>query len=368
MPVVPFTGPLPTRNITVQQIIDQCALHTKLQNFFNVGGITFEPGLTIANDTNQQLLARPFAWKFNREELSGGPAGNGNFFVTQFGVQDYLFAGACAFVLFQNTNTSGTTTTAQLGGGVGIDLSANPINGGTAGITVNVGTGVVTVQTLQQHPFVVGQTVFMTGNDVAAYNSIWTFQPQAQTSSWTQGWVITAVPDNLHFQFQATAGQSVSSGAAGIFNWGWGESAYLFDINSNSFPQPTFKIEMVDRLTTSYLCNDPAQIAMMQDLNNGVLKFRLDNCNGPYCWMMNVVYQARAAKLINPQSIFQWPDNLSFVLKEVALAQAFRFATGLSSDDTKTQILLAQQAIASALGSDDRESSTEGFAPRNFHR
>ena len=204
------------------------------------------------------MLARPFAWKFNREELSGGPAGNGNFFVTQFGIQDYLHAGACAFVLFQSTNTSGTTSTAQLGGGVGIDLAVNPLNGGTAGITVNVGTGVVTVQTLQQHPFVVGQTIFMNGNNIPAYNSVWTYQPQAQTSSSTNGWVITAVPDQFHFRrFQATAGQSVSSGASGIWNWGWGESAYLFDVNSNSFPQPDFKIEVVDRLTPSYYCNDP---------------------------------------------------------------------------------------------------------------
>ena len=123
MPVVQTITPIATRNTTVQQIIDQCGLHTKLQNFFNVGGITYEPGLTIANDVNQQLLARPFAWKFNRQELSGGPAGNGNFLVTQFGVQDYLFAGACAFVLL-NSNTQGLTT--QLGGGVGIDLAAFP--------------------------------------------------------------------------------------------------------------------------------------------------------------------------------------------------------------------------------------------------
>ena len=107
---------------------------------------------------------------------------------------------------------------------------------------------------------------------------------------------------------------------------------------------------------------------MIQDLNNGILKFRLSTPNGGYCWMMNVVYQARAPRLINPQSVFQWPDNLSFVLHEVALAQAFRFATGLSSDDTKNQILMAQQAIKSALDSDDRESTSEGFAPRGFMR
>ena len=146
------------------------------------------------------------------------------------------------------------------------------MNGPNGGISVNISTSVVTVQTLQQHPFVVGQTVFMTGNTVAAYNSAWTYQPQAQTSSWTGGWVITAVPDAFHFQFQATFGQSVPSGAPGITNWGWGESAYLFDIKSGSFPQPTWKIELVDRLTTSYFCSDPSQVAMVQDLANGVLK------------------------------------------------------------------------------------------------
>jgi hypothetical protein len=336
------------QSTTVQQILDQCRLHTKLQNFFVMGQ---EPGLTIANNTNQTLLAFGNAWKFNRVELDGM---HGNFFVTQFGVQDYRHAGACAFALVGSSQ--------QNSGGVGIDLAANPINGGSAGITVS--GGIVTVQTLDPHPFSVGQTVYMTGNTVAAYNSTWTFNSQAQSSAWTNGFVITAVPDNLHFQFAAGSGQTVSSGAPGITNWGWMESASLTDINSQAFPLPVKPIQAVHNLAPTFApTGDKIAVAMMTDYQNGVLKFRLSEPMGSYCYQVNVVYQARAPKLTDPTSVFQWPDNLSFVLQEVALWQAFRFATGITATETQAQYQMAQAAITAARGSEDQEDSVQGLVP-----
>jgi hypothetical protein len=81
---------------TVQEIMDWCSTHTSLQNYFRVGGQNNEPALTICNSMMQTLLARPMTWKFNRKVLDQT---NGAFLVTQYGVQDYRHAGACAFVL-----------------------------------------------------------------------------------------------------------------------------------------------------------------------------------------------------------------------------------------------------------------------------
>ena len=351
--------PLLNQTTTVQKIVDQLKIHTNLQNFFNVGGIPNEPGLTICNNALQILLSLSNAWKHNRQELSGPPAGSGNFFVTQYGVTDYLHAGACAFTLLNNITPSLPS------GGASIDLAASPVGGGTSAISVTA--GVVTVQTLQPHPFQVGQTVYMVGNTLSAYNSIFTYQNGLNpTSAWTNGWVITAVPDNMHFKFAATAGQNNAdaTGAPGITNWGWMESAYVTDINNTSFPQPVFKILAVDRIAPAYYSNgDTLQVAMMIDFNNGVLKFRISEPFSLYCWQVNCVYQARPAKLVSPQSVFQWPDNWSFVLHEMCLWQAYRFAKGISAAETTAQKAAASEAIGMARAAEDVEDANEGLSP-----
>src|SRR5437879_869092 len=131
--------------ITIQSIVNLTSTFAELMPLSGVGGFTNEPGLSIANDTMQELLGEKMPWKCNRKEMA-------SLFTTQ-GKQDYLFAGACAF----------TTDNAK---GVGIDLaSANAIT--ESGNTV-------TVNTLDNHALAVGDTVYMTGNTVAAYNSTFT--------------------------------------------------------------------------------------------------------------------------------------------------------------------------------------------------
>jgi hypothetical protein len=350
------------QSTTVNQVIRICSLHTKLQNFLGVGGNTNEPGLTIANSANQMLLAYPNAWKFNRNDsLTFNNTSTGGFFVTQFGVQDYRHAGACAFTLInQNTPPLGT----QNCGGAQIDLAASPVNGGTAAISVTA--GVVTVQFLDPHPFIVGQTIYMSGNANSVFNSTFTFNGQLQTSAWSNGWVITAVPDNLHVQFTATAGQTngLTSGAPGINNWGWIESAYLTDINSIGFPLPVKPLIAVDRLAVTYFPNgQDISVAMIVDYNNGVCKFRLSEPMGTYNYAINTVYQQRAPKLVNAGSIFQWRDDLKFVLDEVALFYAFRFAFGMGAADTQAQFKVMNSAVMSARMADDREDTGESLAP-----
>jgi hypothetical protein len=355
--------PLLNQSTTVQNIIDQLGLHTNLQNFFVNNGIvvTFEPGMTICNKTNQMLLAKSKSWKFNRCELSGPPNNPaGNFFVTQYGLQDYLHAGACAFSIAAPASVVSASATY---GGVGIDLKAAPVGGGTAAITSAGGT--VTVQTLQQHPFAIGSTVYLSGCVDAVYNSVFTFNGFTASSAWTNGYVVTAVPDLFHFQFAAGAGQTISSGAPGIINWGWGESAYLTDPSSQAFPQPISKMDLVDRLAPSYYSSgEPTpRICMLLDQNNGILKFRLGEPYGSMPIQINLVYQARATKLLLPTDIIQWPDNLSFCFHETALWLAYRFAKSVGAKETQIQMQTAQAAIMSCLQGDDNEDSGQTLVP-----
>lgn len=342
--------------------MDQCKLHTKLQNYFGVGQITGEPGCGIATRVNQILLQRRMAWKFNRVELSST---NGNFLVTQQGIQDMRFAGASAFVLLNNQGGSGTLPC----GGVGIDLANNPVNGGSGGITIS--GSVITVQTIDSHPFTtanVGQTqVFLSGVANPVFNSTFTYTQLTQTSAWTNGYTLLSVPDNLHFTLQSNNIAQLNSqptGAPGICSFGWLESASIQDISSTAFPQPVKPIEAVHRISPEYTrTGDELTICALVDYNNGVIKFRLSEPMGTYCFQINLVYQARAPKLTTPASIFQWPDDLSYVLVEMCLWQASRFAYGLGAEETAKFEQSAMAALQSALESEDREANTQSITP-----
>ena len=48
---------------------DQLRLHSKLQAYFNVGGIDGQPMLRLADNVMQTLLTRRMPWKFNRKNL-----------------------------------------------------------------------------------------------------------------------------------------------------------------------------------------------------------------------------------------------------------------------------------------------------------
>jgi hypothetical protein len=355
----------------VEQICDQLSLYTNLQNFLGgsgtrgVAGINLEPGLTICNNTQQFLYSTSKDWKHNRKELSiqpNNPAGN--FFVTQYGIQDILHAGATAFIPFNSNNPANPPNLPY--GGVGIDLAASPVGGGTAGIVE--ATGTVTVQTLQQHPFQVGQTFYMSGNTNSVYNSDFTYNGNTSTSNWTNGWTILSVPDGFHFTFATAAGQSgLNSGAPGITDWSRAESAYAVDFSNLAFPQPLAKLDAVDRLAPSYSPNGDGdatpQVCMLLDMNNGVLKFRLSEPCGTYPMAVCMVYQGRPAKLTGPNSVIFWPDNWSQIIHEVALWQAFRFAKGVSAPETQLQFKIAQQMIQTAMAADDVESSGAALAP-----
>lgn len=315
---------------TVQQVVNYASAHTELMPLAGVGGYSSEPALSIANDALGEILAPPFAWKFNRV--------NANLFVTGHARQDSQFAGACAFV-------------AESPCGVGIDLATN--NG------VSESGNTVTVNTLDPHNFAVGQTVYMTGNTVAAYNSTNTATPTG--SSWSGGWVITAVPSSTSFRFTHASSGLAVSGSAGIFNFGWLESASMVDANDRSAPRSVLSLQASRTLPVSGIVSTPTKVAV-SDNGNGIITVRTDCVGGSTPWAISLVYQAKAPTLLTLDSTWApIPDQFAFVYRQVFLAAAFRFVNSNRADNEYKK---AQAMIMKALGRDDAEMSDEYITPQ----
>jgi hypothetical protein len=156
------------------------------------------------------------------------------------------------------------------------------------------------------------------------------------------------------------------SGAPGIWNFGWLESASLVDINNPSFPLPVTPIDAVHRVSPEYTSTgDTISISCEIDYGNGVLKFRLSEPISTYPFSFCMTYQARAQKFVNAQSVFPWPDNYSWALFELLLWQGMRMAYGISTAETQAQMQVAQMALASVLAQEDQEDSIQGFVPNS---
>ena len=442
-------NPLVTMSTTMGQMADQLRLHTKLQNFFAIGGVTGEPMAGISNRVMQMLYTRRMPWVFNQVEYAPVPWGSGNFLVIQPGWQDIKFAGASIFVLLPQSY-NGITSNMPCGG-VGLDLNPNtvnnitygPVNGGTYGVSIDPTTGLVSVQTLDPHPYqpqnIGGPQAFLTGVVNPAFNSVYTYNSTLSTAAWTQGYTIVSIegPNNLTLQgvlgqhyasltavsssantttvtvansmsvgdlmtfstvatntdlndetvtltavsptsvsFLTPAGAVITpgadtgyifaagSGAAGIFNFSWLQSADVFDLNSLAFPPPIDQTKAVHRLAKEYTTTgDKIAIAPVVDYNNGVIKFRMREPLGTYPWGFCLTIQKRAPKMVNPGDVFPWPDELSYVLFEMILHQGMRVAYGVSATETQMQAQNAMGAVMSALESQDREDNEQAITP-----
>lgn len=471
---------------TLRAMADQLKIHTKLQNFFNVGGINGQPMFRLADNVQQMLLVRRMAWKFNRVEMGeANPAVNSAFFISQQGYQEYKHAGATCFTLINSTTPGGQLPA----GGAGVDLNPGTyqngnakvnygtFNGGnsygptgswqTAGIIFNPSTGNLTVQFLDPHPFLtgnIGQSIMLIQGIVnPAYNSQFVFNQLSQVSGWINGFTLLSIPDQFHIVLQGNGGQmnsvaslsvangittlslgsanplptypsifnqstygpantsgvgigpgaimtftglttntqlngqtvtiqsvtadSVSfatpasvtiiagsdtgtiyaapSGAPGIWNLGWAQAAAVLDINNPSFPLPVNPIDAVHRLAPEYTSTgDTLSLACEIDYGNGVVKFRLSEPVSTYPFAYIVTYQAKAPKFTSPESVFQWPDDLSYVLFEMLLWQGMRFAYGISAAETQLQMQSAMVAVQNALASEDREANDQAITPQ----
>jgi hypothetical protein len=314
--------------ITVQQVVNYASQHTELMPLIGVGGYSNEPALSIANDVLSELLAQPFPWKFNRKVAP--------ILVTQQWKQDYKFAGASAFT--QN-------------GGAAIGLaSANAITEASFTVTVN---------TIEPHNFSVGDTVFMTGNTVAAYNS--TFSSKPSGSSWTGGWTITATPTTTSFQFTHASSGLAASGAPGITDLGWLESATMVNMNDTSAAQYVWFLQAVRMLEPSNRQFLPDRVASIADDGAGTLTIRLRYLPGPQPMGVTLVYQQRPTLITSLSATWApFPDENAYVYRQMFLAHAYRFANSARAD---LEYQKAMANVAKALGANDREQSEEFISP-----
>ena len=316
--------------LTIQAVVNFASTQTELMPLAGVGGYTSEPALSIANDTLQELLKRPHPWKHNRIEMP--------MVALRRGKQTIQFAGASAFTL----------TDAK---GAAIGLAAS------SAITETINT--VLVNTLEPHGLVAGDVVYMTGNTVAAYNS--TFTQTSDSSAWSGGWTVLTTPSTTSFTFTHASSGLSPSGAPGITDFGWLESATLVDTSNVSSPQPVKPVTAVRQIQPSSTVQTPLAVAVIQDLGTGVLRIRFDKAPGAIPYVANLVYQAKAPLLSSLASTWApFPDEFGFVIRQMFLALAYRFA---NSQRSEVEYAKAQANIMKALGGDDLEDSNENIVP-----
>lgn len=321
-----------TSTITLQSVVNVASTHVDLLPLAGVGGYANEPALSLCNDALQELMSAPYDWKFNRTEMP--------MLVTMANKQDYLFAGATAFTL------GGTSAGAAIG------LASNN--------AVSESGTTVTVNTLEAHRFSVGDTVYMTGNGVAAYNS--TFTDDGTKSQWAGGWTITAVPSSTSFQFTHAQSGLATSGAPGITDFGWLTSGTLVEMNNTSSPQNVKIIEGVKDIQPSGRVTPmPEKVCVLHDLGTGVIKIRFQYVPGSTIWGVNLVYQAKPPlKVALTDTWGPFPDELSFVYRQAFIARAYRY---LNSPRADAEYQKLQLAIQKALGAADRETSDVHLYP-----
>lgn len=317
--------------ITLQQVINLASTHTDLMPLAGVGGYTDEPALSLCNDALSELLIFPYDWKFNRIEMP--------MLVTAPNRQDYQFGGATAFTL-------GSTSS-----GVGIGLATNN--------AVSESGTTVTVNTLEAHRFSVGDTVYMTGNTVAAYNS--TFTDSGSSSTWSGGWTITAVPNPTSFTFTHASSGLATSGAPGITDFGWLSSASVVEMNNNSSPQNVRQLDTVKELPVWGRVANPEQVSVVKDNGDGTLKVRFYQVPGSTIWGAKLVYQAKAPlKTALSNTWAPFPDEYSFVFRQALLYRMYRY---LNSPRADSEYQKLQQEIQRSLAGADREMTDVHVVP-----
>lgn len=322
---------------TLQSVANFCSTHADLLPMSGIGGFSNEPFLSIANDAISDLLIDPNDWKFNRNEMP--------LIVTCPAKQDYFFAGAVAFSL---------NSTAQ---GWAIDLFSNS--------AITVTGGFVTVVTLENHRFAVGDTIYlnnviMTTGTASAYNSV--FTDNGSTSTWTQGYVITAIATKS-FTFAAGTGQNNSDagGAQGITNFGWCSSASMVQMVNNSSPQYSRELTAYRELPVSSFCGDPEKVSVLADMQNGILKIRFYRVPSTTSWGAKLVYQAAApVKQSLADTWLPFPDETSALFRQAVIYRMYRW---LNSPRADTEYQKLTQEISKAQGGDSSEETDVSLKP-----
>lgn len=316
--------------LTLQSITNLAATHVELMPLAGVGGYANEPALSLCNDTLTDLMASPNAWKFNQNALP--------VFVTAIYRQSYFFGGSVAF------------TAAAGGAGIALKTASTP------GVVLS--GNVVTVNTLEAHNFAIGDTVYMLGNVDAAFNSTYSQTPTG--SGYTGGWIIATTPTLTSFTFALVAANT-TSGAPGIYNWGWNETATMRDVNSNAPVPRVFQLEAVNNLNKTSAAGQAEKITVVSDNGDGTLKIRLDKPADTRIFAVELIFQAQPPlKTALTDTWTPFPDQYAFVYRQGFLARAYRF---INSPRAEVEYQKLQAAIEKALGRDDAESSDQRIYP-----
>jgi hypothetical protein len=337
--------------LTLQSVLNLCSTHADLLPLSGVGGYLNEPALSLCNDALSEIINDTQDWKWNSVEMGSVSQP----LITMQNKQDYLFAGATAFVL--GTNTTNNTPATQ-SSGASIDLSSNN--------AITVSGGVVTVTTLENHRFKVGYVVnlvgvVMTTGTASNYNS--TFTDDGNTSTWSTGYTITAVTAKS-FSFTAVAGQNNGDvgGAPGITNFGWLTGASMMELNNNSSPANIKHLKAVRNLPRWSKINDPEQVTMVEDKGTGVLKFRFSYVPGSVVWAVNLIYQ-KAPPILTTITNSTWapiPDMYSSLIRQALLYRMYRY---INSPTANVEFQKLQAELLKAKGRDKAEESNVFLEP-----
>lgn len=317
--------------ITLQSVVNFASTHADLLPLAGVGGYTDEPALSICNHVLSDLLFSQIDFKFNRVAAP--------MMVTAINKQDYIIAGAVAFTL-------GTTST-----GAHIGLASNS--------AISESGTTVTVTTLEPHRFAVGDTVYMSGNTVAAYNS--TLTNDGNSALWSGGWSVVTVPTTKTFTFTHASSGLAVSGAPGITDYGWLSSANMVNMNDTS---PTLDIRLLQaerELTAWSKAANPEKVCVLKDNGDGTLTVRFWYVPSTTVWGVYLIYQAKPPlKTSLADNWSPFPDHYSSLIRQAVLAQMYRY---LNSPQQNVEFQKLQMEIGKASGAEEREQTDTHLVP-----
>lgn len=344
--------------ITLQTVVNLASTHAELLPLSGVGGFSNEPALSICNDALAEIINSDHDWKWNRVEMATDlslQAGTALPLFTMPNIQDYYFAGASAFCL--STTTGGTQFNSS---GVSVDLASNS--------AVTVSGGVVTVNTLQPHQFVVGATVYLiglvakSGNTATPANYNAGYTNNGKTVAWSGGQVITAITASS-FSFAAVSGQNNGDilGAPGITDFGWLSGAQLQELNNNSSPPNIRQLKARRELPRWNKVSDAEFVSVLKDLGTGVLLIRFYFIPGTVIWIVNLIYQKQAPVLASLTSTWApIPDFYASMTRQAVLYRMYRY---INSPKAEAEYTKLQAEIAKQKGSDEAEESDVYLEP-----
>lgn len=337
---------MPNITLTLQSVVNLASTHADLLPLSGVGGYSNQPALDLCTDAASEIINDDTDWKWNAQELSTANQP----LITSANKQDYLFAGATAFVL-GGANVQSC--------GAALDLSTNN--------AITVTSGVVTVVTLENHRFAVGTAVYLLGvvmsiGAASAYTS--THKDDGVTSQYTVSWVITAVTSNT-FSFAATNSQLNGDvgGAPGINDFGWIDTCQMRELNNISSPPNIRQLRGVRDVVRWGRVADPEEIALVMDLGTGVLKFRFYYVPGSVIWSVGISYQKASPTFTAlTQTWAPIPDMYSSLVRQALLYRMYRY---LNSPTAPFEYQKLQQELQKARGRDSAEESNTYIVPED---